>query len=68
MAKLDPVTYDFDSKMLDVFTEQLERLLEAYESDAISAESALGGVRDLVILTNRVPRSVTINLEEKENA
>ena len=64
MAKTDPQRFDFDTKMLDVFTESVTRLLEAWEKDAISAEKALLGINDLVILANKVPRSVTVTVGE----
>lgn len=66
MVKLSPTQYDFDSKVLDAFTGALELLLEAYEKDAVSIEGFVGGVRDLVILSRKVPRSVTIDMEAQK--
>lgn len=61
MAKTD-IKVDFDSKVLDSIASILENMLEGYEQGAISAEGALGAVRDLVIVINRLPRSVTVDV------
>lgn len=66
MAELLPEKFDFDTSMLDAFTDALELLLEAYEKDAVGADSLAGGVRDLITLTRKVPRSVTIDVEEED--
>lgn len=58
--------FDFDSKMLDAFTEALEELLDAYDEARITEESFAGGVRDLITLTRNVPRSVTIDVEAEK--
>lgn len=63
MANVYPETFDFDTPMLDVFTESLEKLLDAYDEARIPAESFAGGVRDLITLTRKVPRSVTITVD-----
>lgn len=67
MAKVYPEKLDIDTKLLDIFTESLELLLEAYETHVISSNSFAGGVRDLIVLTRNVPRSVTITVGD-ENA
>lgn len=62
MAEAKPVKFEFDTKMLDVFTEQLERLLDAYDGARLPADQFAGGVRDLITVTRKVPRSVTLNV------
>lgn len=62
MAKTDPIKVEFDSTLIDSVTSILETILESYEQHSISAESALGAVRDVVVVINRVPRSVTVDV------
>lgn len=64
MAKIYPEKFDFDTAMLDAFTDSVEELLDAYDEARIPAESFAGGVRDLITLTRKVPRSVIIDVEE----
>lgn len=68
MAKLlnEQIKVDIDTPILDSFTDALELLLEAYEKDAVGADSLAGGVRDLITLTRKVPRSVTIEVEAEK--
>lgn len=67
MAKLYPEKLDIDTKLLDVFTDAAEQLIAAYEEGKITAESCVSGVSDLVTLTKKIPRSVTITVGD-ENA
>lgn len=62
MATAEPIKVDFDSRVLDSIASILENVLEGYEQDTISAESALGAVRDIVTVINRLPRSVTVDV------
>lgn len=62
MADAYPKKLYIDTKLLDVFTEAAEKLIHAYEEGKITAESCIGGFSDLVTLTKKVPRSVTITV------
>lgn len=66
MAKVHPEKLDIDTGLLDVFTDAAEQLIAAYEDGRITAESCVAGVSDLVTITKKVPRSVTITLEGSE--
>lgn len=65
MAKIYPEKFDFDTRIVDALTDALELLLEAYEKGAVSIEGFAGGVKDLIILIRNVPRSVTIDVGER---
>lgn len=67
MSKMYPEKLDIDTRLLDVFTDAAEQLINAYEESKVTAESCIAGIRDLVTLTKKVPRSVTITVGD-ENA
>lgn len=67
MAKAFPEKLDIDTKLLDVFTDATEQLINAYEEGKVTAESCIAGIGDLVTLTKKVPRSVTIMIGDEDD-
>lgn len=67
MAKVYPEKLHIDTKLLDVFTDAAEQLINAYEEGKVTAESCIAGIGDLVTLTNKIPRSVTITIGDEDD-
>lgn len=67
MAKIYPEKLEIDTKLLDVFTDASEQLINAYEEGKVTAESCIAGISDLVTLTKKVPRSVTITVGDEND-
>lgn len=66
MAKVYPEKLDIDTELLDVFTDAAEQLINAYEEGKVTAESCIAGIGDLVTLTKKIPRSVTITVGDED--
>jgi len=66
MAKVYPEKLDIDTKLLDVFTDAAEQLINAYEEGKVTAESCIAGISDLITLTKKVPRSVAITIGDED--
>lgn len=66
MAKMEPEKFDFDTKMLDVFTDAADRLINAYKEGNVTAENCIAGIGDLVTMTKKIPRSVTIAVGDED--
>lgn len=67
MAKIYPEKLEIDTKLLDVFTAASEQLINAYEEGKVTAESCIAGISDLVALTKKIPRSVTITIGDEDD-
>jgi hypothetical protein len=67
MAKFYPEKLDIDTKLLDVFTDATEKLINAYEEGKVTAEGCIAGISDLATLTKKIPRSVTITVGDEDD-
>lgn len=66
MAKIYPEKLEIDTQLLDVFTDATGQLINAYEEGKVTAESCIAGISDLVTLTKKIPRSVTITVGDED--